>query len=341
MKNKFLWAVLLVLSMVLIAACGDTEANESSGDQSEGKTYDLKFGHAANEKHPMHIGFTKFAELVDEKSDGRIKITIYPNRQLGDDLEMLQNIMNGSVDLGGVSTSVTSSYTPLLESVQLPFLLNNYEIEEEALKTQEFKDILAALETELGATGIGLYEGGMRHIANNEKVVQTPEDLKGIKLRVAQSDLIVDIFNTLGASPTPMAYGEVYSALQTGVIDGEEVNLSTIYAEKHLEVLDYLTISGQFPYPAVLLINNDLYNSFSEGDKALIQEASDEAVAYLFEQIKDLDATALAAIKEKGIQVNEIKNPEAFIEILNPLYEKYEAKDPLIKEFVEKVETLK
>jgi tripartite ATP-independent transporter DctP family solute receptor len=340
MKKQLILAVLFLLSMVLVA-CGDSDANETTGDQTEEKTYDLKFGHAANENHPMHLGFTKFVELVGEKSDGRIKITVYPNRQLGDDLEIQQNIINGSVDLGGVSTSVTSAYTPLLESLQLPFLLNNYEIEEEAVKTEEFKNILAALETELGATGIGIYEGGMRHIANNEKVVKTPEDLKGLKLRVAQSDLIIDIFNTLGASPTPMAYGEVYSALQTGVIDGEEVNLSTIYAEKHLEVLENLTISGQFPYPAVVLINNDIYNSFSEEDKALIQEANAEAEAYLFDQIKELDATALKAIKDKGIKVHEIENPEAFMEVLDPLYEKYEAKDPLIKAFVEKVNTLK
>lgn len=339
------WCLFLIVSVVfLLVGCGSDSDNSSDsveGSVSEDQTYNFKFGHAANENHPMHIGFSKFADLVKEKSDGRINITIYPNRQLGDDLEMLQNIINGSIDMGGVSTSVTSSYTPLLESVQLPFLLNDYDIEEAAVKTDEFKAILNELQTELGATGLGLYEGGMRHIANNKKVVTSPEDLKGLKLRVAQSNLIVDIFETLGASPTPMAYGEVYSALQTGVIDGEEVNLSTIYAEKHIEVLKNLTISGQFPFPAILLINNDIYNSFSDADKALLQEASDEAVDYLFNQIRELDATALAAIKEAGINVEELENIDAFVENLAPIYDEYEQKDPLIKAFVEKVESMK
>ena len=337
MKKNIVKVFLLGLLVFVLAACSESDATATDG--AEGQTFDFKLSHAANENHPFHKGFTKFSELVKEKSDGRINVTVYPNRQLGDDLENVQNVIDGSVDMAGVSTPVLGSYTPLLEALQLPFLLNTYEIEEKAFATEESQKLLDNISS-IGATGIGFYEGGMRHIANNKKEVLTPGDLKGLKLRVVQSDLIADIFSTLGASPTPMAYGEVYSALQTGVIDGEEVNLSTIYAEKHLEVLENVTLAGQFPFPAVLLINNDIYSKLSEEDKKIVKEASDEATAYIFDLIAEMDAEAIEAIKEKGINVVELKDPSEFIEIVQPVYDKYSAKDPLIQDFVDAVNAL-
>lgn len=350
LKKLKLLFIVSVLTMMM-AACGlgsGTKNTATTPDKSTKPsvskteaTHNLKLSHAANENHPFHLGVVKFVELVDQKTEGRVKITIFPNRQLGEERENLENVINETLDMALVSTPVISTYTPVFDALQLPFLLNNYDLEAEAFKTETAKKMLNSLDESLGIQGLALLEGGMRHIGNNEREIKQPSDLKGLKLRVVQSQLISDIFSTLKASPTPMAYGEVYSALQTGVIDGEEVNLSTMYAEKHMEVIKHLTLAGQFPFPAAVIMNNKVFDSIPEKDQKLIFEAADEAMEYLFEQIKDEDAKALEQIKAKGIKVVELENVEEFIELSKPVYDTYMEKDPLIKEFVEEVESLK
>jgi TRAP-type transport system periplasmic protein len=351
---KKITSVLLVFIMVtFLAACGlgsgnstapatgsnSTDSQADSGSKEEA-THKLKLSHAAAETHPFHLGVVKFVELVDEKTNGRIQITIFPNRQLGEERENLENVMNGTLDMAMVSTPVMSAVTPVFDALQLPFLLNTYDIEEQALKTETAQKMLDSL-NELGITGLAYLEGGMRHLGNNVREIKEPADLEGLKLRVVQSPLISDIFATLNASPTPMAYGEVYSALQTGVIDGEETNLSTMYAEKHLEVIKHFTLAGQFPFPAAIIINNKVLESIPEEDQKLINEAAAEATAYLFEKIKSEDEKNLDEIKKAGVKVTELKNVEEFIEMSRPVYDTYMEKDALIKEFVEEVEKLK
>lgn len=352
LKKMKIISIVLILSMIL-SACGlgsggtntNTASQTSTTPEAPAKptgeaTHKLRLSHAANENHPFHTGVVKFVDLVQQKTDGRIQITIYPNRQLGEEKENLENVMNGTLEMALISSSIMSAYTSTFDGLQLPFLLNTYEIEQEAFKTETAQKMLDSLDS-LGLKGLGLMEGGMRHLGNNVREIKEPADLEGLKLRVAQTQLMTDIFSTLNASPTPMAYGEVYSALQTGVIDGEETNLSTMYAEKHLEVIKYFTLAGQTPYPAVVLMNNEMFNTIPEEDQKLILEAADEAMEYLFEQIKDSDARALEAIKEKGIQVTELENADEFLEKSQPVYDAYMAKDPLIKEFVEVVDELK
>ncbi|WP_066307387.1 TRAP transporter substrate-binding protein [Bacillus sp. FJAT-29814] len=351
---KKLTSIFLVfLMMTFLTACGlgsGKPATQTSGsDKKESKpstgakeeaTHKLKLSHAAAEAHPFHMGALKFVELVDEKTNGRIQITIFPNRQLGEERENLENVMNGTLDMAMVSTPVMSAVTPVFDSLQLPFLLNTYDLEEQALKTETAQKMLDSL-NELGITGLAYLEGGMRHLGNNVREIKKPADLEGLKLRVVQSPLISDIFATLKASPTPMAYGEVYSALQTGVIDGEETNLSTMYAEKHLEVIKHFTLAGQFPFPGVILINNKVLKSIPEKDQKLIKEAAAEATAYLFEQIKSQDEKNLKEVKNAGVKVTELQNVDEFIEMAQPVYKSYTQKHPLIKEFAEEVDKLK
>jgi len=226
--------------------------------------------------------------------------------------------------------------------LQLPFLLNSYDIQKEAYKTDAMQKLLDSLE-DVGLKGFGPHDLGIRHLANNTRPIKTPEDLKGIKLRTVEAPIMTDIFNQLGASPTPMAYGEVYTALETGVIDGEEINLTSIVSEKHLEVLKYVTLTGQFPFPAVILANLDVFNSLSEEDQQIIIEAAEETTEYMLNEIKKIDEEALAEIKEAGVEVTELSDEElkAFIDATEPVYDKYMEKDPLIEEFVNEVRSLK
>lgn len=336
MKKKIAIIITLALSLVTGAlATGCSSKNTSQQPKSEvqnGKVV-LKLAHAAQTTHPFNIGAEKFAELVDKKSNGNIKIEVYPSRQLGDDTAILQQVMGGTLDMGVISSPIFSKFTPLLDSLQLPFLLNSYDKELKAIKSPEMKAILDNLKT-IDLKGLAVYEGGIRHIGNNKKPINTPEDLKGLKLRVVPSPLIIDTFKTLGANPTPMDYGEIYTGLQSNVIDGEEINLTSVYSEKHYEVLKYLTEVSIYPFPGINVMSSKVYESLSEENKKIIEEASWEAMDYVIEKIKPLEEEAMKTINAK-VKTNKLQDVNAFKEKVKPLYDTYTSKDPLIKNFVD------
>ncbi len=347
-KRLILFSSLLLLLFATACGGGSESASPSNSNTDEGNgnqeaTYNFTYAHAGATTHTTHLAAQKFADLVEEKSNGRIQITIYPNRQLGDEREIMENVINGTIDMASNSTPILTTVAPALEVLQLPFLLNTYDIEQQAYQTDAMKQLLDSVGQSIGVKLMGPHDLGMRHIANNVREVKTPEDLSGLKLRTVQSPIMTDIFQTLGASPTPMAYGEVYTALQTGTIDGEEINLTSIVAEKHLEVLKYVTLTGQFPFPAVVLINEAKYNQLSDADKQILEEAAAEMQAFMFEEIKKIDADALEQIKAANVQVTELTEEEleAFIRKTEPLVEKYMDKDPLIADFVNAVRELK
>jgi len=324
--------------LTILAFCIFLAVNISVfGQESDPIT--LKLGHATQTAHPYHLAAAKFAELVSSKSGGRLEIKIYPARMLGDDTELAEQVMSGTIDMGVIAGSIFSKYTPLLDTMQLPFLLNSYDKEFKAMKTDEMEEILTGLEP-LGLKGLGIFEGGMRYIANNVRPINNPDDLKGLKLRVAPSNLLLDNLEALGANPTPMAYGEVYSGLQTSVIDGEEINLTSIYVEKHYEVLKYVSLMPLFPFPGLCAINLQTFNNLSIEDQRIIEEATNETLNYIETQLKDIDAKSLQKIKEMGVNVNEVNDLEPFIERTEDIYFEYTNKDPRIKKFVEMAKDL-
>ncbi|USG64692.1 TRAP transporter substrate-binding protein [Brevibacillus ruminantium] len=345
MKKRSGFLVSLSMALLLTAcggqAGGGSTANSSDAGAPKEQVIKIKFAHAAAETHPFHMATEKFAELVKTKTNDRVILTVFPSRQLGDDREILEQTMNGTLDAAAVSSAIFSGFTPVLDAVQMPFLINNYDLEAKVLKSPVTKELLDSLDGSLGLKGLTLFEGGMRHIANNKKKVETPADLKGLKLRVVPSDLIKDTFSSLGASPTPMAYGEIYSSLQTKVIDGEEINLTSIVSEKHYEVLKHVTLSGQFPFPAAVVFNSDVFNKLSAEDQKAIQEAADEAAVYVLEEVKKLDEDALKTLKQEGIEVTELQDNKEFLDITHAVYETYTAKNPLIGKFVDEVQKMK
>jgi len=340
-KKLVLIMTVVVIMGLLVGCSGKKETVEAGGGSkvSEGPIV-LRLGHVTQTSHPFHLGAAKFAELVENKSNGNIKIELYPARQLGDDRELLEQVMNGTLDMGVISSPLFSSYTPLLDSLQLPFLLNTYNKENQAVTSDEMKAIFKSLEG-YDLKVFGVFEGGMRQLANNKRQINTPADLEGLKLRAVPSELILTTLKALGANPTPMAYGEVYSALQTNVIDGEEVNITSIYSEKHYEVINYVTVLGLFPFPGINVMNLKIYNKLTDENKKIMQEASDEAVQYVFDQFAGLEKTALDFMKEKGVEINYLDDVSTFTKLTQQIYSEYTSKDELIKKFVDMARNLK
>ncbi|MDQ0341183.1 tripartite ATP-independent transporter DctP family solute receptor [Caldalkalibacillus uzonensis] len=348
MKGKISVVFLVFFALLTLTACGRSEEASGEGVQENNgsntslneETLVLRLGHVTQTSHPYHMAAEYYANLVEEKSEGNIQIEIYPSRQLGGDLDMLEMIQNGSLDAGFISSSVFSGQTPVMDALQLPFLLDSYEVFAEAIKTDTAHKMLDSLE-EINLKGLGINESGMRHVGSNIAPVQSPDDMQGLKIRVAESPLMLDIFRTLGAEPTPMPYGEIYSGLQTGVIDAHEANLPAYIDENFHEVTKYVALTAHFPWPNINIMNLDLFNSLSAEHQQILIEAGKETQVWIVEQLRQVDDESLKKLVETDTQVEELENVQLFLEEVKPVYDKYMEKHPLIQEFVKQVELIK
>lgn len=319
----------VALAALLVAFCLPVRAAEIT----------VRMGASTQDSMPTTIAAKKFCEEIARKTDGRIVIDFYPARQLGDDTELAEQIMDGMLETAVVSTPIFSGYTPLLDSLQIPFLLGTYEKEYKALTSPEMQAIYAGLE-EFNIKTLTVFENGIRHLANNVRPINKPEDLQGLKLRVVPSTLILDAVKSIGGNPTPMAYGEVYTALQNKVVDGEEINLTSIASEKHYEVVKYVSKIGFWPFPGALMINLEFFNSLSPEDQRIFQETADECLKYNHEVIAAAETRAMELIAGANGEVNEITDHAPFVEATRHIREQYAKKDPAIAAFIDMAEDL-
>lgn len=360
MKRRFL-VLLALLFLFVITACGGGEESSTDSDDSSNDTEDInnnsseetdtssseetiefRLGHAVQgENHPYHMAAKHFAELVDGKSNGEIQIEIFPGGQLGGELDMLEMVQNGTLDGALISASIFSGSTPVMDGLTIPFLFDNYTTFNEALKTDVAQQMLDSLE-ELQLKGLGFNNAGMRHVGSNVAPVETPDDFSDLKIRVMESPLMLDIFETLGANPTPMAYGELYSALQTGVIDAHETNLISFTDENFHEVTEYISLLSIYPTPNINIMNLATFNELSEDHQQIIQEAGLETSSWIVEQMEEIDQEALEELKnDLNKNINEIDDMQPFINKVQPVYEEYSSKHELIAEFISTVEEIK
>lgn len=299
----------------------------------------IKLGHSAQTSHTTHTSPVIFGELLEAKSQGRIKVEIYPARQLGGDVEIIEQVMNGTLEMLSSGTPFFGPFTPAFDVLQLPFLLNTYEKEQKAMSSPEFAALTKMFEP-LNLKVIQMSELGMRHLANNIRPIKSIEDVKGLKLRAVPNPLILQTLSAIGANPIPMAYGEVYTALQTKVLDGEEINFTSIDSEKHYEVLKYSTEIGLFPFPGVIMMNLDFFNSLSPADQALVLECGREGMPRMFEIIRQADANSEAVMRKAGIEIFKIEDVSPFKERVGHLYDEYAKKDPAFEAFIQMAQKL-
>jgi tripartite ATP-independent transporter DctP family solute receptor len=339
-KRVYLVLALVLILSLMFTACSSGKKTETP-PAAEVKTIVMKGGSAGAPTLPPNVATHALIESVTADSKGRIKLEFYESRQLGDDAEMLEQTMNGTVQFALFSTSMLAKYTPLLDSLQVPFLLNTYEKEFAAARLPEFKAITTEIEKAYNIKILGLYENGIRHFASNKKPINTPADLKGQKLRVVPSNIILSTITAVGGNPTPMAYGEVYTALQNGVIDGTEINWTSIYSEKFYEQLKYVSEIGLFPFPSVFAVNMTFWKTLSPEDQKILETAADKAMDVNLKLMKEIEARGVETATKAGVKVNKIENLEPFIKATEHIYTEYANKHPLMKAFMEKAKTLK
>ncbi|KKK36146.1 C4-dicarboxylate ABC transporter [Mesobacillus campisalis] len=338
MKRKTL--SMLSLSAVLagsvfLAGCGNSESSSGeSGGSEKAEPVVLKLAENQPDDYPTTIGDKEFAKLVEEKTDGRYKIEVYSGGQLGDEKSVIEQVQLGTIDLARVNGSPLAEFSKDLGVLSMPYLFKDETHQWDVLNGETGEELLATLES-ASLVGLTYYDSGDRSFYNTKRKVEKPEDLKGLKIRVQESALFIDMIEALGASPTPMAYGEVYSALQTGVIDGAENNFPSYYSSNHFEVAKHFTLDGHSRVPEVVIGSKKLWDSLSDEDKKAFKEAARESQDVQREAWKELVEKSKQEVEAAGSEIVEITDVAPWREAVQPLYDKY-GKD--YSQWIEKIE---
>ena len=296
----------------------------------------INLGHVTQTSHPFHIGAEMFRDAVESNSNGEIEISIFPARQLGDDRQLLEGVRLGTVDAAVVSSSTFSLFTPVMDALQLPWLINSYDELADAFTGPTAQEMLDSLE-ELGIKGLGYYEGGFRHFLNNRRPVLTTDDMEGLRIRVVPNPLHISIFEAIGANPTPMAYGEVYTALETGALDGAEINVSSVYGERFYEAAKEFTLTGHFFFPAVVIVNKARFDSLSEEHQAALVAAAQDTIREQVAAAAQQEQDAIAELEAVGVVVNQFDDVEGALARVQDLSAEYEEQHPLIGQFADEI----
>ncbi|QNB46340.1 DctP family TRAP transporter solute-binding subunit [Thermanaerosceptrum fracticalcis] len=321
-KKGLTWMMILLLSIsLLIVGCGGNKPAEAPKNNQQGPIV-LKLGHVLNESSPFHKGAVEFAKKVETKSNGKLKIEVYPSAQLGNDRTLAEGLQLGTVDMSVSGTATVTGFVPRLQVFDLPFIFRDAEHAYKVLDGPIGSEVLKDFEAK-GIVGLAFWENGFRHVTNSKKIIKKPEDVKGMKIRVQEIPLHVSFWKQLGADPTPMAWTEVYTALQQGTVDGQENPVQTIYTQKIYEVQKYISMTGHVYAPAVIMMSKKTYDKLPADLQKIVVEAARETATYERNYIKELEDKAIKELPGLGMQVEMNPDKEAFKAAVQPVYKEY------------------
>jgi tripartite ATP-independent transporter DctP family solute receptor len=306
----------------------------NTGCGADKKLTVIKLAHGLNPSHPVHQAMEFLSERVSEKSNGRMRIDIYPSEQLGSERECLELLQIGSIAMTKVSCSVLEGFVPAMSVLSLPYLFKNEEHRFKVLEGEIGKQLLLKGE-KYWLRGLCYYDAGSRSFYTKDKPVLSPSDLEGLKVRTQESQTSMKMVRALGGSPTPIAWGELYSALQQGVVDGAENNPPSFHLSRHYEVCRFYCLDEHTGVPDVLLISTKIWHGLSPELKELLQEAADESAEYQKKLWKDATQRALEVVQKSGVKIY-YPDKRLFIEKVKPIYEEYKSQ-PEIYQIIQRI----
>ena len=305
------------------------------GTASEAASVTIKFGHSGTKVHQYHIGAVKLAEAVEKNSGGSMKIEVFSDAQLGGERDLAEGTRLGTVDMAALAAgSVIPLWVPEFQVIEMPFLFSDRAHAYAALDGPAGIE-LNGLAEKKGLKVLGYWEVGFRNMTNNKRPIMAPKDMQGLKIRVQQSKVYIEMMKALGAIGTPIAFTELYSALQQGVVDGQENPIATIRSMNYFEVQKYLSLTFHTYTPAAVLINPKLWNSLTADQKGILQKSMEEARQFQRKTVMDKEADDLTFLKSKGMVVTEKPDAEAFRKATAVVYESMASIVPpaLVKKF--------
>ncbi len=297
------------------------------------QTIELKFGHVGSPGSLFDVSANEFAKRVKEKTQGKVVVSVFGSSQLGDDTELLQKVKLGTIDFALPST-VMSSVVPAFGLFEMPYLVKDRE-HMKRIDKEVVWPTLVPLAEKAGYQVLATWENGFRQITNNAHPIRVPGDLKGIKLRVPKGKWRVKMFEAYGASPSAMGLSEVFVALQTGVMDGEENPLTQIYTSKFQEVQKYLSMTDHVYTPAWVVASPRKWKALPADVRKQIEEAARETQPFVYEQGAKMDQELLGKLKAAGMQVNDA-DKQAFQKASKPVYDEFSREVPNGKQMIDK-----
>lgn len=332
MKGNFVRVAGLLLAIILVlSACGGgtsagtgnnstAESKGSSTPAADGKVYQMRIGNVTAPDHILNLTFEAMAERINERSGGRIQATVYPSGQLGTLRTMTEGLQTGTLEMTTQSPGGLGSFLPIMGVLEMPYMYSSHQ------------HVYGVVDGEIGAelnqkfleaTGIrivGYWMNLYRHTTNNVRPIHTPEDFKGLNIRVPETKTVMDTISNLGANAVPMAVGELYTGLSQGSVDGQENPTSIIYASKYYEVQKYLSLTGHIYSPTVVMIADKFYQSLPEDLRQIVDEEVANATASGREASEKMDADLIEELGGK-MEVNEIADMAPFRAAVQPVYD--------------------
>ena len=338
MKKRVL-SVLVAASMAVVAFAGCGSNGTTSGSASATAStsasasastsaaatgeaeYAMISGTTTPDAHPYNLGLVKMSELLSEKTNGAVTLDVFGNSQLGSERDLIEGLQLGSVQVTCVSTAPLAGFTDAFLVFDLPFIFETSEQARAVMDSEVGMEILHSVD-EQGLKGLAWFENGFGNVTNNVRPITVPDDLKGIKIRTMENQMHMAAFQIMGADPTPMAMGDVFTALQQGTIDAEENPVPIIATNKFQEVQKYLSMTGHLFSPTPVFIAKDYFEALPAEYQTAVQEAATEAAPYQREQIDEQNVSGLEELTNDGMEANEPEKAP-FQEATAPLYDEY------------------
>ena len=331
MKKKAIGLVLVsVLVLSVFSGCGGSTptststsggSTTSTSSETGSEAVKLILATSVADSHPYALGMARVAELMSEKTGGTLTGDVFNNSQLGSERDLVEGLQLSTVDMTCVSTAPLSGFTDAFLVFDLPFLFSSTEIARGVLDSDIGYEILTSVD-EQGLIGLAWFENGFRNITNSKLPIETPEDLKGIKIRTMENQMHMAAFYGMGADPTPMAFGELFTALQQGTLDAQENPIPIIETSQFDQVQKYLSLTGHVYAPVPVLISKDVMEGLSQEYQDAIQAAALEAAPYQREQIDIQTEGGVALLQDRGMEVN-YPDSAPFQEATKVVYDDY------------------
>ena len=292
MKHSSIKSIsLLVILVISMCSC----KNESGPKV-------MYLGHTLPQTHPVHKGIVEFQKALEKKSDGKLKVKIFPDAQLGSEREVLELLQIGSVAATKVSAATLSNFVPEYNVLGIPYLFRDKQHQFDVLEGDIGKSILQK-GSKFWLRGLCYYDAGSRSFYTSKKAIRTPDDLEGLKIRVMNNQMAINMVNSMGGSATPLAYGELYTAIQQGVVDGAENNPPSFVSSNHYEISKYYTLDQHSSVPDVLLIGTKYWEKLSDQEKIWVQEAADESAQAQKVFWNESVEASMATAKDAGVEI--------------------------------------
>jgi tripartite ATP-independent transporter DctP family solute receptor len=282
----------------------------------------IKLGYATAPTSHYGVGSTAFCDEVEKRTSGRYKCQQFPNSALGGEREMIEAVQLGTLDVVNTSTGPIGNFVPDVNIVDIPFLFRDYDHARKTLDGPIGQELLAKFPAK-GLVAIAWTENGFRHMTNSKRPINNPDDVKGLKIRTMQNKVHIQAFQSIGIQPTPMAFPELFTALQQGTVDGEENPIPVILSAKFAQVQKHLSLTGHVYSPALLIVSPALWNKLSDADKAAFREAGKAASAAQRKKVNDDERDGIAQLRAAGMEVVTNVDGTAFRNAMTPVFREF------------------